>query len=39
MAINAGLRALGIQTAGGRHDEFATIGLGKHRWTSDWLTE
>jgi hypothetical protein len=32
-------RALGIQTAAGRHDEFATIGLDKHRWTSDWLTE
>jgi len=39
MAINAGLRALGIQTAAGRHDEFATIGLDKHRWTNDWLTE
>jgi hypothetical protein len=39
MAINAGLRALGIQTAAGRHDEFATIGLDKHRWTSDWLAE
>ncbi|HCU93844.1 MAG TPA: hypothetical protein DHU96_14415 [Actinobacteria bacterium] len=38
MAINAGLRALGIQASGG-HDEFATIGLGKHRWTNNWLTE
>jgi hypothetical protein len=38
MAINAGLRALGIQAAG-RCDEFATIGLDKHRWTSDWVTE
>ncbi len=37
MAINAGLRALGIQAAGGR-DEFATIGLDKHRWTNDWAT-
>lgn len=38
MAINAGLRALGIQAAGG-HDEFATIGLAKHQWTSDWITK
>lgn len=37
MAINAGLRALGIQAAG-RNDEFSTIGLGKHRWTDDWAT-
>jgi hypothetical protein len=37
MAINAGLRALGIQTAG-LHDEFAAIGLDKHRWTNDWAT-
>ena len=37
MAINAGLRALGIQ-AGGRHDEFATVGLDRHRWTNDWTT-
>jgi hypothetical protein len=29
MAINAGLRALGVQAAA-RHDEFATIGLNKH---------
>jgi hypothetical protein len=35
MAINAGLRALGIHTAGGL-DEFAAIGLGRHRWTSEW---
>jgi hypothetical protein len=37
MAINAGLRALGIQAAG-RRDEFATIGLDKRRWTNDWAT-
>jgi hypothetical protein len=37
MAINAGLRALGIQAASG-HDEFATVGLDKHRWTNDWAT-
>jgi len=37
MAIDAGLRALGIRSAG-RHDEFATIGLGRHRWTGDWVT-
>jgi hypothetical protein len=37
MAINAGLRALGIQAASG-HNEFATVGLDKHRWTNDWAT-
>jgi hypothetical protein len=37
MAINAGLRALGVQAAG-RRDEFATIGLDKHWWTNDWAT-
>jgi hypothetical protein len=37
MAINAGLRALGIQAAG-HVDEFAAIGLDRHRWTSDWGT-
>jgi hypothetical protein len=37
MAINVGLRALGIQAAG-HHDEFATIGLDRHRWTNDWAT-
>ncbi len=35
MAINAGLRALGIHAAG-CVDEFAAIGLGRHRWTSEW---
>ena len=35
MAINAGLRALGIHAAG-CPDEFAAIGLGRHRWTSEW---
>lgn len=38
MAINAGLRALGVQ-ATARHDEFAAIGLNKHRWTNDWLPD
>jgi len=38
MAINEGLRAVGIQAAGQR-DEFAAIGLDRHRWTSDWVTE
>lgn len=37
MAIDAGLRALGIQ-ATGHADEFAAIGLGRHRWTGDWVT-
>jgi hypothetical protein len=35
MAINAGLRALGIHAAG-CPDEFAAIGLGRHRWTTEW---
>ena len=38
MAINAGLRTLGIH-AGGRDDEFATVGLDKHRWTNEWVAE
>jgi len=37
IAINAGLRALGIHTAG-CPDEFAAIGLDKHRWTSEWAS-
>jgi hypothetical protein len=37
MAINAGLRALGIQAVG-QHDKFAAIGLDKYRWTGDWAT-
>lgn len=36
MAINFALRALGVHAADGR-DEFHTLGLGKHRWTSDWV--
>ena len=35
MAINLALRALGLPAREGR-DEFATLGLGKHRRTSDW---
>jgi hypothetical protein len=37
MAINVALRAIGIQTEWPA-DEFATIGLDKHRWTSEWVT-
>jgi hypothetical protein len=37
MAINVALRALGIHGENGR-DEFDTLGLARHRWTSDWLT-
>jgi hypothetical protein len=36
MAINVALRALGVHAAGGL-DEFDTLGLGKRRWTSDWV--
>lgn len=38
MAINLGLRALGVH-AEGRDDEFATVGLGKFRWTGEWVGE
>lgn len=34
-AINAGLRALGVH-AGPGQDEYATIGLTRHRYTEDW---
>lgn len=36
MAINLALRALGLP-ADGERDEFDTLGLGKYRWTSDWI--
>lgn len=36
MAINAALRAVGIHAAGPA-DEFATLGLDRHRWTSEWV--
>jgi hypothetical protein len=35
-AVNAGLRAIGVQRKNGR-DEYATVGLEKHRRTEDWL--
>ncbi len=38
MAINQGLRALGIHAVS-PDDEFVTIGLDRHRWTDDWVTE
>ncbi|MGW1341028.1 hypothetical protein ACWCOV_08240 [Kribbella sp. NPDC002412] len=34
MAINAGLRWLGV-TAANPKDEYATVGLDRHRWNSD----
>jgi hypothetical protein len=37
MAINAALRALGIR-AKPPDDEFATIGLDRHRWTAQWAS-
>lgn len=36
MAINAALRAVGIHAARPA-DEFATVGLDRHRWTSEWV--
>jgi hypothetical protein len=38
MAINAALRALGVR-AEPPDDEFATIGLDRHRWTAEWATQ
>jgi hypothetical protein len=35
MAVNAALRALGVR-ATPPADEFATIGLDRHRWTAEW---
>jgi hypothetical protein len=35
-AVNAGLRAIGVHATGGR-DEYATVGLDRHRMTEDWL--
>jgi hypothetical protein len=35
MAINVALRALGVR-AEPPGDEFATIGLDRHRWTAEW---
>jgi len=37
MAINAALRALGVR-AEPPDDEFATIGLDRHRWTAEWAS-
>jgi len=36
-AINAGLRAMGVQAAPGV-DEYETIGLSRHRMTDDWFS-
>jgi hypothetical protein len=36
MAINSGLRAMGVQAAPGV-DEFETVGLTRHRMTDDWI--
>jgi hypothetical protein len=35
-AINVALRFIGVMTVSG-HDEFDSIGLGKCRFTNDWL--
>lgn len=34
--ISQALRRLGV-SAEGHHDEFAAVGLGRHRWTHHWL--
>lgn len=36
--INLALRYLGVRKDG-EHDEFDTVGLGRHRDTDDWITE
>ena len=35
--INQALRRLGVRTEPPAEDEFATVGLGRHRWTLQWL--
>ena len=37
-AVNAGLRAIGV-CAAEDEDEYATVGLTKHRMTEDWLQD
>lgn len=36
MAINTGLRRLGVRTVPPSIDEFGTAGLDRHRWTDEW---
>jgi hypothetical protein len=35
--INRALQRLGVRVEPPAEDEFATIGLGRHRWTGQWL--
>lgn len=35
--INRALRRLGVRVEPPAEDEFATVGLGRHRWTGQWL--
>ena len=37
-AVNAALRAVGVRASNGQ-DEYASIGLTKHRMTDDWLRD
>jgi hypothetical protein len=37
--INRALQRLGVRVEPPAEDEFATIGLGRHRWTGQWLAE
>ena len=35
--ISQALRRIGVELSADAHDEFAAIGLGKHRHLEDWL--
>jgi hypothetical protein len=35
--INRALRRLGVRVEPPAEDEFETVGLGRHRWTGQWL--
>jgi hypothetical protein len=37
--FNQVLRRMGVAVAPGQPDEFATVGLGRHRETEDWLVD
>jgi hypothetical protein len=37
MPVNTALRRLGVAVARGSIDEFAAVGLNRHRMTRDWL--
>jgi hypothetical protein len=37
--INSALQRLGVRVEPPAEDEFATIGLGRHRWTGQWRAD